>query len=304
MSRPLRLLAPGLVYHVMARGNARMTIYHDDIDYRRFLELLETVVDRFGIECWAYCLMPNHYHAVLRTPTPNLSQAIRYLNGVYALRWNRRHARSGHVFQGRFKSQVVDDDSYLLVVSRYVVLNPVRAGLTARPGGWRWSSYLATAGLTIRPSFLDVDPVLRQFGGVNRRSSRRRYVQYVNSAVPDSSTVGQDIRSDRRVLGSHAFAQQFRIVAEQASREVPLRERHLGRPDVQHVLQGALGGHSLPGAITHARRRGYSLIEIARALGLPPATVGRYARRAVASGLLHNAAAEGEPTSPEPESDE
>lgn len=304
MSRPLRLLAPGLVYHVMARGNARMTIYHDDIDYRRFLDLLETIVDRFRVECWAYCLMPNHYHAILRTPAPNLSQAIRYLNGVYAQRWNRRHGRSGHVFQGRFKSQVVDDDAYLLVVSRYVVLNPVRAGLAATPGGWRWSSYMATAGLTIRPSFLDVDPVLRQFGGVNRRSWRRRYIQYVNSAMPDHLSVGKDIRSDRRVLGSDAFARQFQIVAEHASPEVPLRDRRLGRPDVQHVLQRALGGQSLPGAITHARRRGYSCIEIARALGLPPATVGRYARRAAASGSLIESAAQRDPTPTEADSDD
>lgn len=285
MSRPLRILAPGLVYHVMARGNARMTIYRDDADCRRFLDLLETVVYRFRVECWAYCLMPNHYHAIVRTPEPNLSQAIRYLNGVYAQRWNRRHGRVGHVFQGRFTSQVVDDESYLLVVSRYVVLNPVRAGFARTPAEWQWSSYRATAGLTLCPSFVDVEPVLRQFGDESRRVLRRRYVQYINAAMPNESVVAQDIRTDRRVLGSETFAAQFRHIAEQASREIPLRDRRVGLPDVQQVLRSELRVQSLPVAITRTRRQGYSVIEIARALGLPAATVGRYARRAAASAL-------------------
>lgn len=304
MSRPLRIVAPGLLYHVMSRGNARMTIYRGDADYRRFLDLLETVVYRFRVECWSYCLMPNHYHVIVRTPEPNLSEAIKYLNGVYAQRWNRRHGRDGHVFKGRFKSQVVDDESYLLVVCRYVALNPVRAGLVQAPADWPWSSYRATAGLTLCPSFLDVEPVLRQFGDASRRLLRRRYVQYVNAATPNQALVAQDIRADRRVLGSQRFAAQFRHLAEQASPEVPLRDRRVGLPDVQEMLQHELRGQSLAVAITRTRRRGYSVVEIARALGLRPATVGRYARRAAASVFALDAAPASIPDPIKSDSDE
>ena len=108
--------------------------------------------------------MPNHYHATLQPSRPNLSEAIRRLNGVYAQWWNRRHARVGHVFQGRFKAQVVDREDYLRALSRYVVMNPVRAGLAERPEDWLWSSFRATTGLGPAPAFLAVSSTQRLFG--------------------------------------------------------------------------------------------------------------------------------------------
>src|ERR1700736_3964419 len=141
MSRPLRFQAAGLVYHLMARGNNKMAIFLDDLDYERFQEMLAEVVARFGIDSWIFCVMPNHYHLVLRTRHANLSLAIRYLNGSYAQWWNRRHGHVGHVFQGRFKAQIVEASVYLVRLCRYVLLNPVRAGLCARPEDWRWSSF-------------------------------------------------------------------------------------------------------------------------------------------------------------------
>ena len=104
-----------------------MTVFLDDIDYRHFVFLLGDVIEEFGIQCWNYCLMPNHYHLTLQPGRPNLSEAMRRLNGNYALWWNRRHQRVGHVFQGRFKDQIVDRESYLFAVTRYVLMNPVRA---------------------------------------------------------------------------------------------------------------------------------------------------------------------------------
>ena len=112
MSRALRIQAPDLIRHVMSRGNGRMCIFLDEADYRQFVYILGDVVETFGLECWNYCLMPNHYHATLRPSRPNLSEAIRRLNSVYALWWNKRHQRVGHVFQGRFKAQVVDREGY------------------------------------------------------------------------------------------------------------------------------------------------------------------------------------------------
>lgn len=151
MSRPLRLQLPGGIYHVTARGNARQAIFEDDDDCAGFLIVLASTVARYRLLCHAYCLMGNHYHLLLQTPESNLSVAMRQLNGVYTQRFNRRHERCGHVLQGRFGAQLVDGDAYLREVCRYIVLNPVRAGLVAHPGEWRWSSFRATAGETAVP---------------------------------------------------------------------------------------------------------------------------------------------------------
>jgi len=126
MARPLRIEYEGAVYHVTARGNARSDIYLSDSDRELFLDALAYVVDRFGWVCHAYCLMDNHYHLMIETPQANLSRGMGQLNGIYTQRFNRKHDRVGHVYQGRFKSIVVDKESYLLELSRYVVLNPVR----------------------------------------------------------------------------------------------------------------------------------------------------------------------------------
>ncbi len=137
----------------MARGNGRMRIFLDDLDYTKFVHLLADVLERFEVECWHYCLMPNHYHLTLRASRPNLSETVRHLNGTYGTWWNRRHDRVGHVFQGRFKDQIVQRQDYLLTLGRYIVLNPVRAGLVTRPEQWQWSSYAGTVGLAPAPAF-------------------------------------------------------------------------------------------------------------------------------------------------------
>jgi putative transposase len=181
-----------------------MQIFLDDVDYTRFVYLLGEVTDEFGIECWNYCLMPNHYHATLRPSRPNLSEAIRRLNSVYAQWWNRRHERVGHVFQGRFKDQIVQREGYLLVLCRYVALNPVRADLTARPEDWRWSSYAATIGLRTLPAFLAASSVLRQFGEGDERVLQARFATYVLS-LDEHDCTNDRIRSNERVLGSGEF---------------------------------------------------------------------------------------------------
>ena len=129
MARPLRLSYSGALYHVTACGNARQAIYLDDQDQQTFLSVLEEVVIRYHWLCHAYCLLDNHYHLLIETPQGNLSVGMLQLNGVYTQRCNRRHAWVGHVFQGRFKAVLVERESYLLELCRYVVLTPVRAGL-------------------------------------------------------------------------------------------------------------------------------------------------------------------------------
>lgn len=207
MPRSIRIQTPGLIRHVMARGNGRMSIFLDDADYREFIYLLGEVIQDFSIQCWNYCLMPNHYHATLQPTRPNLSQAVRRLNGVYGLWWNRRHGRVGHVFQGRFKDQIVDRDAYAVTLTRYVVMNPVRAGLVKRPDDWPWSSYRATAGRCVPPAFLSIVPTLRLFGDDDELVLQERFAKFVTASADDSATVDR-LRSNERILGNRDFKDQ------------------------------------------------------------------------------------------------
>jgi len=154
MSRPLRVELAGALYHVKSRGDRREALYDDDADREAFLDVLAEVVERYNWVCHGYCLMTNHYHLLIETVDGNLSKGMRQLNGIYAQASNRRHSRVGHLFQGGFKGILVDKDAYLLELSRYVVLNPVRAGIVSGPEDWRWSSYRATMGLSA-PFFVD-----------------------------------------------------------------------------------------------------------------------------------------------------
>lgn len=137
---------PGGLYHVTSRGDRREDIYLHDADREKWLELFGQVCKRYHWKCHAYCLMSNHYHIVVETVEGNLSSGMRQLNGVYTQRFNATHQRVGHVFQGRYKGILVEKDSYLLELSRYVVLNPVRANMVINAGKWRWSSYRDMAG--------------------------------------------------------------------------------------------------------------------------------------------------------------
>ena len=134
----------------------------DDIDRAAFLLIAGQAFERFEAHAWAYCLMGNHYHLVIRTRQANLSRLLRHINGVYTQTFNRRHQLTGHLFQGRFKAILVDSDSYLLEVCRYVDLNPVRASMVKRPDAYRWSSYRALAGLADIPNWLNTKFVYEQ----------------------------------------------------------------------------------------------------------------------------------------------
>jgi putative transposase len=199
----------------MSRGNGKMPIFLDDRDYSYFVALLSKVVVSYSIRCWNYCLMPNHYHATLQPALPNLSEAVRDLNGVYGNWWNWRHGRVGHVFQGRYKAQIVDREEYLVTLSRYVVLNPVRAGLAKRPEDWPWSSYRATAGLSSAPLFLDTAATLGLFSPKSDEQAAR-FAEAMASSRADETTIDR-IRSNARILGSAAFRDRVKKGQTQGS---------------------------------------------------------------------------------------
>lgn len=182
MPRPPRLLVPGALYHVTTHGVANTEVFEGDSDRGLFVVVLGSVIIGFGWVCHAYCLMGNHFHLLVETPMPNLSDGMQRLNSVYAQTFNRVRGRSGHLFKARFHAVVIERESHLLEAARYVVLNPVRARICSHPGDWSWSSYRATAGLEPPSGFLTVDWLLGQLSPV-RPEAVERYRRFVDEGA-------------------------------------------------------------------------------------------------------------------------
>jgi REP element-mobilizing transposase RayT len=177
MARPLRRDYVGAVHHVFVRGNARSAIAVDAVDHERLLDLLGRTSARFELVCHAWCFLPNHFHLLLTSQLGNLSRAMHWFGTCTAHSFNHRHERSGHLYQGRFGSKVVEDDAYLLELARYLPLNPVRAGLCSSPEDWPWSSHAATTGLREAHRFLDTELLISALGSVDA------YVAWVRAGV-------------------------------------------------------------------------------------------------------------------------
>jgi REP element-mobilizing transposase RayT len=282
MARPLRLQVPGGFYHVTARGNDRQSIFEDDNDRATFLIVLASAVVRHHVRCHAYCLMGNHYHLLLETPEANLSIAMRQVNGVYTQRFNRRRERSGHLLQGRFGAQLIDGEAYLHEVCRYIVLNPVRAGLVDHPREWWWSSFRATAGEAVAPGFLTVDWVLSLGASRSQEEARRRYRAFVEEGIGEPGTVLDKLRS-RPAVGGESFltrlAEHWPLATRSA--EVPRAQRFVGRPALSELFQGVASKAERNACVVVAvRDHGYAMREVAEFLGRHYATVSRALARA------------------------
>jgi REP element-mobilizing transposase RayT len=278
MARPLRIEYPGALYHVVARGNAKQPIFLDRQDHRRFLRILECVVDRHNVVCLSYCMMGNHYHLLLETPDGNLSRAMRQLNGVYSQGFNRRHQRVGHLFQGRYKAILVERGVHLLELSRYIVLNPVRAELVTRPEDWEWSSYRETVGVAPCPRLLSVDGLLGLYGS-SRSEARERYRSFVEEASGDSAREGRP--KTPTVLGTREFVLGVgeRLGPTDALEEIPRAQRFLARPDLDEIFQGVENRSERNRSILTAfRSHGYTMKQIADAVGIHYSTVSRVIR--------------------------
>ncbi len=179
VARPPRNAPAGGIFHITSRGNRRQPIFLDDRDRERFIELLAAVVKRFGWRCHAYCLMGNHYHLVIQTPKENLSQGMHRLNFLHAQWTNTRHDVDGHLFEGRFRSRIVESTYQLMTLTRYIALNPVAAGLCRKPGDWPWSSYRVAIGKVPRRRFLTLELLLGEFGNraAEARDALRSFVE-------------------------------------------------------------------------------------------------------------------------------
>jgi len=262
MARPLRIEYEGAVYHITSRGNAGEKIFFTDSDRGAFLEILAQTVDRYGWLCHAYCLMTNHYHLLIETPNANLSRGMRHLNGVYTQWINRHNKRTGHIFQGRFKSILVEKESHLLELARYVVLNPVRAKMVRSPRDWRWSSYRATAGQAEVPSFLSVGWILAQFDPEPSRAvhAYRRFVKQGRGM-----TIWDDLRRGN-LLGTDSFIEEIGplLNKELAVTEIPRHQRLAARPALATLFEDVHDKASRNEQIYQAVRvHDYTLKEVA-----------------------------------------
>ena len=178
MARPLRMDYPDAFYHVLSRGNERKEIFRDEKDHLRFLDTLGKMVERFKLEVHAYVLMKNHFHLLVHTKEANLSRAIQWLGVSYSVWFNRRHQRSGHLFQGRFKSFLIENDRYFTAMCLYIHGNPLRAGVVKRLLDYWWSSYQTYAGKKPEVSWLTTELILGTYGGSRKRFLRAQQVFY------------------------------------------------------------------------------------------------------------------------------
>ena len=238
MARPLRIEFENAIYHVMARGNGRQRLFDTDDDYQRMLDGLEKTVSRTGWEVFAFVWMPNHIHLFFRTPQPNLSRGMQYLLSGYANWYAKRHRRPGHLFQGRFKGELVEDESYFWTVSRYLHLNPVRGRrpLVQHPREWRWSSYAGYARKTARLDWIRYDLLHAawqgEMGGSDAAGAYRRFVE---SGIAEPPPNPLDAAQEGWLLGSDEFTTRIKRLLKQPKHddEVPQWKRlHLSAVDV------------------------------------------------------------------------
>lgn len=275
MARPLRIAYPGAVYHVTSRGNAQGRIFHDHQDRLIFLAVLADVVKRYHWLCHAYCLMDNHYHLVIETLEANLSLGMRQLNGVYTQKHNRRHKKSGHVLQSRFKAIVLDKDSYLLELCRYVVLNPVRAQMVHNVAHWQWSSYHAHAGLSAPPDYLATDWILGLFSS-KRKIAHQKYRTFVNEGLHGQSP-WEKIKG-QVLLGGEDFVKGFKemLADKEHIGEIPRQQRYVSRASLAELFKtrGEKKGRNKNIYEAHVKY-GYKLCEIADHLKMHYTTVSK-----------------------------
>ncbi|MGB6043336.1 MAG: transposase [Pirellulales bacterium] len=281
MARPLRVEYEGALYHVMSRGIERRDIVADDRDRGRWLEWLERTVETYDWQLHAFVLMDNHQHLFVGTPRANLSAGMQHLNGSYTSYFNRRHRRAGHLFQGRFKAQLVEDEGYFCELSRYIHLNPVRAKIVDRPERHRWSSYPGYHRADRTLSWITYDSVLCEFCR-NRSEARRRYRQFVRDGIqePWAEVAGG------LIIGSRKFIKRIGKLLQDrpADQDIPTLKRLRPRPELELILdvvadmmgedrtawsagrRSDTAGRAVASFLAR-RRFGYSATEVAAALG-------------------------------------
>lgn len=276
MSRPLRIHAPGYLHHIVSRGNDKACIFTDDEDHETFFDHLGTALERFAAQCAAYCLLWNHYHLLLVPTAFPLWRVMHRVNSGYFQYFNRRHRRVGPRLQGRYNSTTIESGEYERNALRYVALNPVAAGVAARPEDWRWSSYRATLGMETVPDLLTVAHVWAAFGSANERAGRTRFSEFVTAGL-------QDELSETLLYGSDRLAglMEKELEPHRANRDFVYSHRFAARLPLDRIFSGCSDRlQSQEAAHTAFHRHGYTLAEIGGVVDRDPSTVSRWIKRA------------------------
>ncbi len=302
MARPLRIEFAGALYHVMSRGNERRAIVRDDVDRRKRLDWLRRTVETYGWRLHAFVLLNNHEHLFVETPEPNLSAGMQYLNGSYTSYFNRRHHRAGHLFQGRFKGHLIEEDGHFREISRYIHLNPVRARLVARPQQWPWGSYRGYCRASAAVEWITYERVLGEYGS-DGAEARRSYARFVLAAIaqPPPSPFAGAVAG--LLVGCEAFVTRVRRLLKDRPADDALPQLgQLGpRPTLEQIaatVRESLGcaagwsaGHRSDdagravAAYLARRRFGYSATAVAAALGYHgPSSVSHAVARVESGG--------------------
>lgn len=305
MSRPLRIEYPGAWYHVMNRGRARQKVFLDDDDRKDFLTLLSETVQMWSIHVHAFCLLDNHYHLLIHTPRGNLSRSMRHANGIYTQHFNRKHGRDGSLFRGRFKAILIDADSYLLEVVRYIHLNPVKAKLVKDPHAYLWTSHRTY--LERRPSlnWLNRDEVFGRFGA-RWDQAVDRYTEFIHEGIPSHIEGFYAERKAPVILGGQRFKAWVRAQFSEKGRadyEISQAKVSPLRPEAGQVIDAVKRSYRVGTAMLTRVRRGQwneprdvaiylcrkqcglSLKEIGAELGITVYTTVSMARRRVEAKL-------------------
>ncbi len=238
MGRPLRITYEGAHYHVTSRGNEQKEIFKSRRDREQFLSYLESSVTRYGARIHAYCLMTNHYHLLLETPEGNLPQIMQHINGAYTNYYNTKRKRVGHLFQGRYKAILIEADEYLMELSRYIHLNPVRAGVSEKPEAHLWSSYMDYIGARPSPSWLCTETVKQHFG------DSKQYRQFVEERLGKEydSPLQQTVAST--LLGSESFVQEIvatHLDGKRIERDVPAIRELAKTRRIEMIIENVRG---------------------------------------------------------------
>lgn len=283
MTRPLRIELPDAIYHVTSRGNRREAIFVDDEDRQRFLVILAQTLDRFQAQVVAYCLMGNHYHLVLHTQQPNLSALMRRFNGMVTQSYNRRHGKVGHLFQGRFKAILVDQDAYLLTLCRYVELNPVRAGMVTQANDWPWSSYRANVGGAPTPQWLAsprLHGYLLGYTPQNPGDTARANLLYQQLVLgEDQLQIWKNGLRQQIFLGDEDFARKMQALIDDEhliDGDIPKQQRLVDKPLAARLELGTSREHGL--YLAH-KQGGKTITALAHELGLSVSRVSRLVAR-------------------------
>ncbi len=237
MARPLRITYPGAYYHITSRGNEQRDIFKSQKDREKFLYYLESATERYGAVIHAYCLMNNHFHLLLETPRGNLSEIMRHIVGAYTTYFNVKRKRVGHLFQGRYKAILIEGDEYATELSRYIHLNPVRAGIVASPKEYKWSSYQSYIGQVQSPKWLKTEFILGYFGKKDA-AAQKKYREFVEDLVGNEQESPLKDAVGASILGSAGFIKEITAIHlkdREEDKNIPALRHFEERPTLSEI---------------------------------------------------------------------